>query len=145
MQSDTALTWKNASNLFSKKLKNSTEMSNYDFVYNQSITISQLMSYSQNEHCYHSLKNLKMSTLKLRYEVIDRVTCIDLRKCLNEWNFRKRIANYVNENLGKKATWQIAWEDIIWASAWDFQHFGMCDQQSLRSACAYAQSDQSLC
>ena len=34
---------------------------------------------------------------------------------------------------------------IIWASAWDFQQFGMCDQQSLRSACAYAQSDQSLC
>ena len=29
--------------------------------------------------------------------------------------------------------------------AWDFQQCGMCDQQSLRSACAYAQSDQSLC
>ena len=28
---------------------------------------------------------------------------------------------------------------------WDFQQCGMCDQQSLRSACAYAQSDQSLC
>ena len=25
------------------------------------------------------------------------------------------------------------------------QQCGMCDQQSLRSACAYAQSDQSLC
>ena len=25
------------------------------------------------------------------------------------------------------------------------QHCGVCDQQSLRSACAYAQSDQSLC
>ena len=34
---------------------------------------------------------------------------------------------------------------IIWASAWDFQQCGMCHQQSLRSACAYAQSDQSLC
>ena len=32
----------------------------------------------------------------------------------------------------------------IWASAWDFQQCGMCDQQSLRSACAYVQSDQSL-
>ena len=31
------------------------------------------------------------------------------------------------------------------ASASDFQQCGMCDQQSLRSACAYAQSDQSLC
>ena len=29
--------------------------------------------------------------------------------------------------------------------AWDFQQCGMCDQQSLKSACAYAQSDQSLC
>ena len=28
---------------------------------------------------------------------------------------------------------------------WDFQQCGMCDQQSLRSACAYAQSDQSFC
>ena len=27
----------------------------------------------------------------------------------------------------------------------DFQQCGMCDQQSLRSACAYAQSDHSLC
>ena len=28
---------------------------------------------------------------------------------------------------------------------WDFQQYAMCDQQSLRSACTYAQSDQSLC
>ena len=27
----------------------------------------------------------------------------------------------------------------------DFQQCGMCDQQSFRSTCAYAQSDQSLC
>ena len=27
----------------------------------------------------------------------------------------------------------------------DFQQCGMCDQQSLRSACPYGQSDQSLC
>ena len=33
----------------------------------------------------------------------------------------------------------------IWASAWDFQQCGLCDQQHLRSACAYAQSDQSFC
>ena len=33
----------------------------------------------------------------------------------------------------------------IGAVARDFQQCGMCDQQSLRSACAYAQSDQSLC
>ena len=34
---------------------------------------------------------------------------------------------------------------IIWATAWDFQQCGMCEQLSLRSVCAYAQSDQSLC
>ena len=32
-----------------------------------------------------------------------------------------------------------------WAATWDFQQCGMCDQQSLRSACAYTQSDQSHC
>ena len=33
----------------------------------------------------------------------------------------------------------------IWAMAWDFQPFGMCDQQRLRPAWAYAQTDQRLC
>ena len=33
----------------------------------------------------------------------------------------------------------------IWAVEWDFQQCGMCDQQSLRSVCAYAQTDQSIC
>ena len=33
----------------------------------------------------------------------------------------------------------------IWASAWYFQKCVMFDQQRLRSACAYVQSDQSLC
>ena len=34
---------------------------------------------------------------------------------------------------------------LHFTTTWDFQQCGMCDQQSLRSACAYAQSDQSLC
>ena len=34
---------------------------------------------------------------------------------------------------------------IIRAVAWDFQQCGMCDQQRLRPACAYPQTDQSLC
>ena len=33
---------------------------------------------------------------------------------------------------------------LIWATTLDFQQCGMCNQQSLTSACAYAQSDQSL-
>ena len=32
-----------------------------------------------------------------------------------------------------------------WVATWDFQQCGMCDQQWLRPACPYAQSDQSLC
>ena len=36
------------------------------------------------------------------------------------------------------------WQLLKWASVWDFQQCGMCDQESLGSACAYAQSDQSL-
>ena len=31
------------------------------------------------------------------------------------------------------------------AATRDFQQCGMCDQHSLRLACAYVQSDQSLC
>ena len=34
--------------------------------------------------------------------------------------------------------------DIL-AVTWDLQQCGMCDQQSIRLACAYAQSDQRLC
>ena len=34
---------------------------------------------------------------------------------------------------------------INWAATWEFQQCGMCDQQRLRPACAYAQSDKSLC
>ena len=34
---------------------------------------------------------------------------------------------------------------LIWAATWDFQQCDMCDKQRLRPACAYAQSDQSLC
>ena len=30
-------------------------------------------------------------------------------------------------------------------TTWDFQQCGMCDQQRLRPACAYAQTDQSIC
>ena len=36
-------------------------------------------------------------------------------------------------------------ENYIWAATWDFQQCGMCDQRSLRSVCANAQSDKSLC
>ena len=31
-----------------------------------------------------------------------------------------------------------------WVVAWHFQQFGLCDQQRIRPACSYAQTDQSL-
>ena len=41
---------------------------------------------------------------------------------------------------------RISVENIVkWAMIWDFQQCSMCDQQRLRPACAYAQTDQSLC
>ena len=53
----------------------------------------------------------------------------------------KTLSTRFNQN-----TTNILWPKYtIWAGAWDFQQCGMCDHQSLRSACAYAQSDQSLC
>ena len=43
--------------------------------------------------------------------------------------------NHVSEHASK---------EYNWAVTWDFQQCGMWVKQSLRSACAYAQSDQSL-
>ena len=41
--------------------------------------------------------------------------------------------------------WFCYLSQFIWAVACDFQQYGVCDQQGLRPACAYAQPDQSLC
>ena len=48
----------------------------------------------------------------------------------------------VNENQNDRFSVK---NKYIWAATCDFQQCGICDQQSLRSACAYAQPDQSLC
>ena len=58
-------------------------------------------------------------------------------------NPRKRRI-YLSSNTWVPLVFNVAFH-CIWAATWDFQQCGMCDQQSLRSACAYAQSDQSLC
>ena len=39
----------------------------------------------------------------------------------------------------------VLYNQVLFKPVRDFQQCGMCDQQSLRSACTYAQSDQSLC
>ena len=48
------------------------------------------------------------------------------------------------QNVWSISDYWLPEQDIILAMTWDFQQCGVCDQQRLRSACAYAQSDQSL-
>ena len=66
---------------------------------------------------------------------------------LYSWLTQRYIHFFKKNIFNSWLSWQFFFPTIyiIWASAWDFQQCGMCDQQSLRSACAYAQSDQSLC
>ena len=68
---------------------------------------------------------------------------------LNECERGSRLPSCIQANLiyegWSLSPWSGVEIDHIWACAWDFQQCGMCDQQMLRSACAYAQSDQSLC
>ena len=45
----------------------------------------------------------------------------------------------------EQTSFKLLWGIDKGAATWDFQQCGMCDQHSLRSACAYTQSDQSLC
>ena len=55
---------------------------------------------------------------------------------MNYWNFstEKNRELTMTADFNKWASAQNLGD--IWASAWDFQQYGMCDQQSLRSACA---------
>ena len=64
-----------------------------------------------------------------------RYVLFKLSRSLPRVNAGKKSANSVIDKLGNE----------IWAATWDFQQCGMNDQQSLRSACAYTQSDQSNC
>ena len=59
---------------------------------------------------------------------------LNLKKSKMEYIFLLLLLEVNNYEMIKKK-----------ALPWDFQQCGMCDQQSLRSACAYAQSDQRLC
>ena len=54
-----------------------------------------------------------------------------------------KIRNIIKKKIDQKLQTAVLWK-VIWAVTWDFQQCGICDQQSLRPACAYAQSDQSL-
>ena len=65
--------------------------------------------------------------------------CVKRRKSFPNLWVGSCSQNAKKKNCLKNAT------NIKWAPTWDFQRGGMCDQQRLRPACAYAQSDQSLC
>ena len=70
---------------------------------------------SKARNC-HRFQNDKSYNLKIHVYVINVFDCINIRLFT-----------------------------IIMSQCMRFPTYGMCDQQSLRSACAYAQSDQSLC
>ena len=57
--------------------------------------------------------------------------------------FMRKLSYYGQSNLYPQPRFDFLMN--IWAATWDFLPCGMCDQQRLRPACAYAQTDQSLC
>ena len=63
-----------------------------------------------------------------------------IRVILTKISHRSRIAvqwNGVEGGGGGGNQDTKGFNEIIWATAWDFQQCGICDQQSLKSACAY--------
>ena len=74
------------------------------------------------------------------FKAIKKFYFSEFKVFLSSENFKKFY------NLGAWPPSKDMWSaKSTWAVTWDFQQCSMCDQQSLRSACAYAQSDQSLC
>ena len=96
-----------------------------------------------------------LSAVKNYYSVFERLNAT----ATNTFTVVCELAQYVRQHmyiLGNQ--WKLGQQEDLWAlgdipendfykwaSAWDFQQCGICDQQSLRPACAYAQTDQSLC
>ena len=67
-----------------------------------------------------------------------------LKDFFEKVNFEKNNNSRRQKNKQNKNSMQ-NFPSYICATIWDFQRCCMCDQQSLRSACTSAQSDQSLC
>ena len=58
-----------------------------------------------------------------------------------------RYITFTGQRAAMQSMWDAADKSIYYIlsqckQTWDFQQCGLCDQQSLRSACSYAQSDQ---
>ena len=72
---------------------------------------------------------------------------------LHVWrtDWLQKMCTYKKWLITKMCTYNVQEAELayrnehIWAVTWDFQQCGICDQQRLRPACAYAQSDQSHC
>ena len=59
--------------------------------------------------------------------------------------FEQELVEYFDIlSVFKRATISLPMKCHLKIEPWDFQQCGLCDKQSLRSACAYAHSDQSL-
>ena len=91
-------------------------------------------------------KDVSSSTLKIK--INNSKTCIFLlviSSILTQIFGQLDIANNVNPEQTASDTYG-QFEGLNYLSHdIRFQQNGMCSQQSLRSACAYAQSDRSLC
>ena len=121
------------------------------------ILIVHILDELSNHHCIYL--QYKQILLKNRKKVWSGNTTITNCRQTHE-TARKSltsITRYQEDKLSKAASSlslfpikiaKLEWTHKIynkWAATWDFQHCGMYDQQGIRQACAYAQSDQNLC
>ena len=88
----------------------------------------------QNKVCHH---HLYPNCVKFSHSFGTRSGPTNIRPDLGP-NKQRLSADSKKKNTQSHTT------RTIWAATWDFQRCGMWDQQRLRPACAYAQSDQCL-
>ena len=103
---------------------------------------------------YGFIEAIFISTTDVSPEVNFQIVSLDSypRKTMPRWRPMKNVSikSYIcthafqlkNKDLGLLLHSFLPGN--IWTVTWDFQQCGTCDQHSLRSACAYTQSDQSL-
>ena len=103
-------------------------------------SLSLSLSLSLSTICFQSLQIVWMQKISdvLPNQIRGKQAYQELIIKANVWlcvRCLERTSNFASD----------ASKEYNWAVTWDFQQCGMWDQQSLRSACVYAQSAQSLC
>ena len=96
--------------------------------------------------CMRDLLNLKKFYRRnITYYHVRKTECC-LQEQMVENSLVARAVLFARTNGGQYfgSTCSLPNKNNNWANAWAFQQCDMCNQQNLRSACAYAQSDQSL-